>query len=96
MRLNSRGAAMPEVIVYSKFWCPYCRKAKALLDDKGVDYTEIEVADDPDMETEMIERSGGRTTAPQIFIGDTHVGGCDDLHELEGRGELDKLLQPNS
>jgi thioredoxin reductase (NADPH) len=83
---------VPEVILYSKDFCPFCTRAKALLERKGVEYTEIDVIADPEMEQEMIRRSGGRTTAPQIFIDGHHVGGSDDLHELDANGELDPLL----
>jgi len=84
---------MKKVVVYSKDFCPYCRRAKALLESKGVVYEEIEVDVDADQVEVMIKRAGGQTTVPQIFIDDFHVGGCDDLFELEDRGELDELLQ---
>ena len=82
---------MTDVTIYSKFYCPYCARAKALLDRKGVTYTEIEVAHDPELQAEMIERSQ-RRTVPQIFFGDRHIGGSDDLQALEESGELDRLL----
>ncbi len=82
---------MTNVTIYSKFYCPYCARAKALLDRKGVTYTEIEVAHDPELQAEMIERSK-RRTVPQIFFGDRHIGGSDDLQALEESGELDRLL----
>ncbi len=85
---------MKPVEIYTTPLCGFCHAAKRLLDKKGVAYTEIDVAADPGRRPEMIERSGGRRTVPQIFIGDTHVGGCDDLFELESDGELDKLLAP--
>ncbi len=83
---------MKEVIVYSKEVCPYCVKAKNLLQRKGVSYTEIKINTDAQKE-EMIKKSGGRMTVPQIFIGETHVGGCDDLYALEASGKLDDLLK---
>jgi glutaredoxin 3 len=79
------------VVIYTKSWCPYCIRAKALLDAKQAGYQEIDIEREPQRRAEMITRSG-RSTVPQIFIGDTHVGGCDDLHELEARGGLDPLL----
>ena len=82
---------MTNVTIYSKFYCPYCARAKALLDKKGVTYTEIEVAHDLKLQAEMIERSQ-RRTVPQIFFGDRHIGGSDDLQALEESGELDRLL----
>ena len=82
---------MTNVTIYTKYYCHFCTNAKALLDRKGIAYHEIEVAHDPVLQAEMQERSG-RRTVPQIFIGDHHVGGSDDLHELERNGELDSLL----
>ncbi len=82
---------MKEVIVYSKEVCPYCVKAKNLLQRKGVSYIEIKITTDEQKE-EMIKKSGGRMTVPQIFIGESHVGGCDDLYALEAAGKLDDLL----
>ena len=82
--------ATSSVTIYLTGWCPYCERAKALLDRKGVTYTAIDV--DTAGRTEMIERSG-RRTVPQIFIGDTHVGGCDDLMALDSEGGLMPLLQ---
>jgi glutaredoxin 3 len=79
------------VVIYTKSWCPYCIRAKALLDAKQAGYQEIDIEREPQRRAEMVTRSG-RSTVPQIFIGDTHVGGCDDLHELEARGGLDPLL----
>jgi glutaredoxin 3 len=81
----------PKVTMYSSPFCGYCAAAKRLLDKKGVAYDEIDVVFDPDRRKEMVELSG-RTTVPQIFIGETHVGGFDDLSALESRGELDALL----
>lgn len=83
---------MPQVTVYSGPFCPYCTKAKALLDKKGVAYVEYNVKADEEKLKEMLERSGGRKTIPQIFIDDCHIGGCDDLYALEQSGSLDQLL----
>ncbi|MCP8938919.1 glutaredoxin 3 [Alsobacter sp. SYSU M60028] len=78
------------VTIYTKSWCPYCHAAKALLQRKGVAFDEIDVADPA--KQEAMSRKAGRRTVPQIFIGDTHVGGSDDLHALEAAGKLDALL----
>ncbi len=83
---------MNEVTIYTKNYCPYCTRAKALLDRKGVAYTDIDVTFDVALQNEMIERSG-RRTVPQVFIGDVHVGGSDDLIDAERSGELDGLLE---
>ena len=83
----------PKVVMYTTGWCPYCTRARELLKNKGVVIEEIDVDARPDARTEMMARSG-RRTVPQIFIGETHVGGCDDLHELEASGRLDTLLKP--
>ena len=82
---------MPPVTVYTRAFCPYCTRAVALLQRKGAPVTEIDATGCPQKRQEMITRSG-RWTFPQIFVGDTHVGGCDDLHALEQRGGLDPLL----
>lgn len=82
---------MAQVTIYTKPFCPYCVRAMSLLEKKGVDVTEVEAAFDPEKRQEMMTRSG-RTTFPQIFIGDRHIGGCDDMMELERAGELDALL----
>jgi glutaredoxin 3 len=82
---------MPPVIVYTRAFCPYCTRAVALLERKGACVTEIDATGCPQKRQEMIDRSG-RWTFPQIFVGDMHVGGCDDLHALEQRGGLDPLL----
>jgi len=81
-----------QVTIYTKFWCVYSREAKALLERKGVDFTEIDIEKEPGRRAEMLERSGGRRTVPQVFIGLTHVGGCDELYALDARGKLDTLL----
>lgn len=83
---------MADIIIYTKPGCGYCHAAKALLDGKGADYIEIVASSDPAKKQEMIQRSGGRMTFPQIFIDGKHVGGSDDLHALDRRGELDPLL----
>jgi glutaredoxin 3 len=83
---------MPPVEVYTKPFCPYCVSAKELLRRKGVPFTEINVAGAPDLRAEMVARAHGRMTVPQIFIGPHHVGGCDDLYDLDGAGKLDPLL----
>ena len=82
---------MPRVTIYTRQFCGYCSAAKRLLRDKGVDFEEIDATGAPEKRNEMIERSG-RFTFPQIFIGTHHVGGCDDLFELQARGALDTLL----
>lgn len=82
----------PKAVMYATSWCPYCARARRLLADKAVELDEIDVEARPDARAEMIQRSGGRRTVPQIFIGDTHVGGCDDLQALEASGGLDRLL----
>lgn len=82
---------MPKVQVYTTPTCPYCHAAKSLLGQKGVTYEEISVQD-PDLRTKMTTRAHGRRTVPQIFIGDTHVGGYDDMAALERTGKLDPLL----
>ena len=87
-----RGPLMPPVTIYTKPFCPYCARAENLLKKKGVAYEEIVAAVEPGKRAEMVKRSGGRSTYPQIFIGERHVGGCDDLMALEARGELDALL----
>jgi glutaredoxin 3 len=83
---------MPEVEIYTTVVCPYCVRAKRLLDKKGVSYREIDVSHDHALRDSMVARAGGRQTVPQIFIGTTHVGGCDDLYALEAEGKLDPLL----
>jgi glutaredoxin 3 len=81
-----------KVEIYTKTFCPYCWRAKHLLDSKGIEYREISVDLGGEAKAEMIERASGRTTVPQIFIGDRHIGGCDDLVELERDGGLDELI----
>ena len=89
---SSEEEAMKPVTMYSTMVCPYCVRAISLLEKKGVEFTEIEAAFDPEKRQEMMRRSG-RATFPQIFIGDRHIGGCDDMMALERAGELDSLLQ---
>ncbi|WP_293268051.1 glutaredoxin 3 [Neptunomonas sp.] len=79
------------ITVYSSDWCPFCTNAKRLLDHKGVKYTEIKVDNQPRIRAQMIELSG-RTSVPQIFIDEKHIGGCDDLYALEREGQLDTLI----
>lgn len=83
---------MNPVKVYTTFTCPYCHRAKALLEKKGVAFEEIDVTMDPGLREEMVRKAGGRRTVPQVFVGDRHVGGSDELVRLERTGELDALL----
>lgn len=83
---------MAQIIIYTTEVCPYCLKAKSLLQKKGKTFTEIKISDEK-AKNDMIKKSGGRKTVPQIFIGDKHVGGCDELYALEAAGKLDELLK---
>jgi glutaredoxin 3 len=83
---------MSRVKIYTTRYCPYCTSAKALLNRKKVAYSEIDVTGDPTGRKAMTELANGRSTVPQIFIGDRHVGGCDDLYDLDEAGQLDPLL----
>ena len=83
---------MNSVTIYTRQLCGYCAAAKRLLDNKGVAYTEHDATFAPELRTEMIQKSNGRSTFPQVFVGSTHVGGSDDLHALERAGKLDALL----
>jgi len=83
---------MTDITIYTKPYCPFCERAMALLNKKGAEFQEIEAAFDPAKKAEMMQRSGGRATFPQIFIGGQHVGGCDDLLALDRDGKLDPLL----
>jgi glutaredoxin 3 len=83
---------MSHVVVYSSDYCPYCSRAKYLLESKGVAFEEIKVDGKPQVRAEMSSKAG-RTSVPQIWIGSTHVGGCDELHALERAGKLDALLE---
>jgi glutaredoxin 3 len=82
---------MAEVTIYSTAWCPFCVRAKRLLADKGAAFTEFDISGDAERRKEMIQRSG-RTSVPQIWIGERHVGGCDELYALERQRQLDDLL----
>ncbi len=84
---------MAAIDIYIKPTCPYCLRAQALLKKKGVAFQVIDINKEPERRPEMIERAGGRSTVPQIFIDGRHVGGCDDLHALDAAGQLDALLQ---
>ena len=83
---------MADVVLYTKPGCPYCIAAMGLLTRKGVDFTEIVASNDPEKKPEMIQKSGGKATFPQIFIGGKHIGGSDDMSALDRRGQLDDLL----
>ena len=83
---------MPSVEIYTSPICGFCHMAKRLLTQKGVSFTEIDVLRDPARKAEMVERAGGARTVPQIFVGETHVGGCDDLYAMDRAGKLDPLL----
>ncbi|MCK0071132.1 MULTISPECIES: glutaredoxin 3 [Kordiimonas] len=83
---------MANVVIYSSSMCPYCFRAKALLKQKGVSFKEINVDLKPNVRAEMRKKAGGVNTVPQIWIGDTHVGGCDDLYALEAKGALSTML----
>ena len=83
---------MQPVVIYTKMTCPYCHAAKALLNKKGAAFEEIGVDGDRAKQAAMSEKAGGRWTVPQVFIGGEHVGGCDDLYDLDSEGQLDRLL----
>ena len=83
---------MAEIVIYSTQVCPYCVRAKQLFSAKGATFKEIDIGCDPALVEEVQTRSGGRKTVPQIFIGDLHVGGCDELYALDAEGKLDELL----
>ena len=83
---------MAEVEIYTTMFCPYCSRARALLQRKGVDFTEIDIIEEPRRRDEMIRRAGGRATVPQIFIDGEHIGGCDDMVALDRAGGLDPKL----
>jgi glutaredoxin 3 len=84
---------VPNITIYTGKLCPYCTAAKRLLQDKGVDFTEIDVTFDPAGRSAMAKRANGKRTVPQIFIGERHIGGCNELYALEHEGGLDPLLQ---
>ena len=83
---------MTDIIIYTKTTCPYCLKAKGLLTQKNQKFTEIDIAGNDNLRSEMLKKSNGRNTVPQIFINNQHIGGCDDLFALDKTGELDKKL----
>ncbi len=83
---------MKKIEIYTTKICPYCVRAKSLLDSKGAKYTEIDVSHDEALRDKMVTRAGGKRSVPQIFIGETHVGGCDDLYALNAGGKLEALL----
>ncbi len=84
---------MANVEIYTMAYCPYCVRAKALLDEKNVSYQEHRVDQEPELRSEMTERANGGFTVPQIFINDKHIGGCDDMMALESQGQLEPLLK---
>ena len=83
---------LANIEIFTKPWCPYCRRAKSFLDKKGTSFNEIDIQAEPERRDEMIQRADGGHTVPQIFIDGIHVGGCDDLHELDSQGRLDGML----
>jgi glutaredoxin 3 len=83
---------LAKIDIYTSPFCGFCFRAKGLLDEKGVNFNEIDVIEEPSRRNEMLQRSNGQTTVPQIFINDSHIGGCDDLYALNSRGELDNIL----
>ena len=87
---------MAKVEIYSSMLCGFCYRAKKLLEQKGVNFTDIDVLASPKRRAEMVQRSGGRSSVPQIFIDDRHIGGCDELYALEANRKLDALLQPHA
>jgi glutaredoxin 3 len=91
---DSQKPASEGVLMYSKSWCPYCERARALLARKGVAFQEIDIDARPEQREAMIARSAGQYTVPQIFIGERHIGGSDELYALDAAGGLDPLLQP--
>ena len=88
---HERSSTMAHVTIYTRPFCGYCARALKLLNDKGIEFTEIEAGFDPDKRREMMDRSG-RSTFPQIFVGERHIGGCDDMMALDRAGKLDPLL----
>jgi glutaredoxin 3 len=89
---GGQGVSQPAITIYTMQWCGYCRRAKQLLQDRNLVFTEIDIDGDPDLREQMLARSRQRT-APQIFIGDQHIGGCDELHALARSGELDRITR---
>lgn len=92
VRQTESPTSMTQIVIYTAMLCPYCASAKTLLRQKNVSFDEIDVSFKPTLREEMRTRAGGRNTVPQIFIGETHVGGCDDLYALDADGKLDPLL----
>lgn len=92
MSTTNMGKEQKKVDIYVTMSCPYCVKAKKLLDSKEVSYNVIDVSHDDDLRNAMVARANGKRTVPQIFVGDVHVGGCDDLYALDQKGDLDPLL----
>lgn len=84
--------SQPDIVLYATGWCPYCQRARGLLAKKGLAFKEVDIDEDAKLREEMMARSG-RRTVPQIFIGDKHIGGCDDLFALDASGELDRLTK---
>ncbi len=84
---------MPRVEIYSTLFCPYCARAKSLLERKGVKYINFDIIEDSAKREEMLKRAGGRTSVPQIFIEDEHIGGCEELYALDRAGKLDQKLR---
>ncbi|MBB4153543.1 glutaredoxin 3 [Sphingomonas jinjuensis] len=97
MAIDKRGGsphlhAMAKIEIYTKEWCPYCTRAKRLLEAKGAAFEEYDISMGGPQRAEMVERANGRSTVPQIFIDGAHIGGSDDLAAMDSRGELDRLL----
>ena len=90
--MSDQYAEMAKITIYTTIFCPYCLMAKQLLKRKGATFEEIDVTSKPALRQEMTAKAGGRSTVPQIWIGQTHVGGCDDLYALDRTGQLDRLL----
>lgn len=84
---------MIKIDIYTTPYCPFCIRAKKLLKDKKINFNEIDLSENPEKFEEMINKSNGAKTVPQIFVNDTHIGDCDQIHELENKGELDKILK---
>ena len=84
---------MIKINIYTTPYCPFCIRAKKLLKDKKINFNEIDLSENPEKFEEMINKSNGAKTVPQIFVNDTHIGDCDQIHELENKGELDKILK---
>jgi len=84
---------MIKIDIYTTPYCPFCIRAKKLLKDKNINFNEIDLSENPEKFEEMINKSNGAKTVPQIFVNDAHIGDCDQIHELENKGELDKILK---